>query len=497
MKVNAEELIDYRFNNIIDLQKALETENYDIAYGDTYSIREVRNFIKAKQPVFVEMGDSTLFFVGENKESLVAYKDGESYAISDKELKKAWTGEIVAVLGKAENYGKTTKQNEVDDFAIFDSIRDNWDREKEDIKIKAKNQIAEIKNLPAEILPTHPVIVTFVNPPEKSKKAIRASSCGADITIYDSSDPVTEFLHELGHVYWRTQLSKSEKKNFAKLLKKLDKKNPPGVFLAKWELEEPEEFFSTIYYWYLRGKLTNPGYLRIFRDQYLTGYNTLVACFERVRKDIENQVIIKAQIEKIESFWKENEISLLRWVNKLTNTPTLTLVQGKGLRKAHLPAVEPVSLFVPNSLKYTLIAESGNRQWILVKAGRLKDKFLILKNGKLDVDFMRGKKDKYFWFPIQKIYKSSGKEHCRVDYVKPERFYKALERKNIVIKLIKSKKNKKQFIWKKTGTTKKDKLLKNRRKVESRFIFLPNYSSRQFFKTRREGLKRKNIKIIK
>ncbi len=461
MNVTAKELIDYQTDDLNDIKETLQKANFDIAYGETYSIKEVRSFIKAKQPVFatIENGlkEDTLFFVGEDAKNLIAYKDGQSYAIPDKDLKKAWTGEIVAVLHKAEVIGDDAGM-EKPSFVIFDSDRDRWEKEFGNVIERSKIRIADIKNLPEQVLPAHPVIVTFDKPNAKEKKDnVRAFTNGAEIRILDPSDPVTEFLHEIGHIYWSTRLNKVEKKVFDKLLKKIDKKNPPGIFLAKWDLAYPEELFATVYYWYLKGLLSNEGYLQILSQQYPIGAKEMSKIFDRVNNDLQTDVALKAQLEFAESEWKSNETNVLRWINKLSGVPTLTSVKGKGLLKAHIPARKPKPVFIPESLEYETIVELGEREWVLIKAGLLRDRILVIKNNRLDTRFMELKKAKYEYLPIRKAYKANGKEIFRLSYVSPSNFAKAREGL-VPVKVWIKKKGKPflQTVWKKISEIAKD-----------------------------------------
>ena len=53
----------------------------------------------------------------------------------------------------------------------------------------------------------------------------------SEIIIYDESDPVSEILHEIGHVYWNTKVNQNETDLFKQLQKhiKKDQKRNFGV----------------------------------------------------------------------------------------------------------------------------------------------------------------------------------------------------------------------------------------------------------------------------
>lgn len=454
MSINAKELLNYDVTNMDQLRETLTQDGYNLLYGDTYSIKEVRNLIKAKNPVFFESENGNLLMVGENPDSLVVYNGGQTFAIKDKQLQKAWTGNIVAVLDKRDQMSNFPTDDKKAEFVIFDPDRDRWDSNKETILQRAKIKIADIKNLPEALLPDHPVIVVFDKATEKeAKDKVRAVTIGAQIRILDSADPVTEFLHELGHVYYDTRVNESEKKEFEKVFKGIDKKNPPGIFLANWDFSHPEEVFATVYYWYMRGLLSNGGYLKILEQQFLEGFKIMSSIFDRVKNDINTNIMHKAEVDRINTKWQQNERGVLTWINSLLREPTSTLIKGRGLMKAFLPGVVPEPMLLPDNVGHDVLVNLGDRDWVQVKDGLLKDKILVLKAGYLDTDYMEKRDIRYNHLPIKRLKQSGDKNIIRLSYLKPETFFKAQKTGLVPVKISVSRGGKTfmQTVWKKVS----------------------------------------------
>ena len=46
----AKQLLDYQYNNYDNLVEVLSLEGYDLAYGSTYSIKEIHKAVNDEQP---------------------------------------------------------------------------------------------------------------------------------------------------------------------------------------------------------------------------------------------------------------------------------------------------------------------------------------------------------------------------------------------------------------------------------------------------------------
>lgn len=449
----ARELVQYDGYELNDLRQTLQQEGFDLAFGSTYSIKEIHKAITDNQPAFVRIGNGiknkTVYIVGENENSLVAFRDGELFELADSSLQKAWTGEAIIILDKkrqvTESFvnkqtrlekavvqdidiqGQPTEDDEPPDFVIFPSERDNWDVENEEIKQRGKRQIARVKYLGVCELPIHPVIVTFRKPDgEDVKKGHRAANNGVEIEIYDPSDPLTEFLHELGHVYWNTRLTDEDKKRFNDLQSKLTKDNLPAIFIANWDWKDGEEIFSTIYYWHCKGKLAHDGYTRILDQQYPEGHVALMDIIKREHEKIENGIALKARQTDIENTWKENEKSISIWLNNLQGKPSLTLVKGKGVLKSKIPVPDILPYEVPEKLSTTFLGEYNDRSWCLVNEGILRNKVLVLKGNVLDVNYMKNRKN-YQLVPQRRVQRHGERLFRRLVYVSPTKVLRALQ----------------------------------------------------------------------
>lgn len=436
----AKELVEYLDYKLDDLKDLLAREGFDTAYGTTYSLQEIRKAIRDQQPAFVRLGNSlagqTVYIIGENENSLVAYRDGSMYNISDDSLMKAWTGEAVIVLDKKQPLHKANgslpaempdkvEPKQSCDFVIFDSVRDNWDIDHEAQKATGKRQITRVNQLGLCELPAHPVIVVFRKPSDEfRKKGIRAANGGAEIQIYDPTDPFTEFLHELGHLYWKTQLNDDEKKQFEELHSKLDQKKRPAIFMAQWDSHDGEEIFCTVYYWYCKGRLSHEGYTRILTQQYPEGHAALTAIIKRLHDDLEIQSTMKARLNTNARLWKASEKEIAVWLNHIQGKPSLTLVKGKGFIKSLIKVPDVLPYDFPETIAHKVLGEHNGRKWVMLEQGILRDRVIVLKGDCLDVPYMKSKKT-FHLVPKTRVVKHGDRSYRRLVYLSPATVLKA------------------------------------------------------------------------
>ncbi len=449
---SAKELIQYDGYDLSELRGTFKRSGYDVAFGHTYSIQEIRKAIQDNQVAFVKVGNSlssqTICVVGENEDSLVAFRKGELYEVEDKALLKAWTGEAVIVLGRPEGqseqaspgtirkaYAALPMEKEssgaqveapVDDFVIFAPERDNWKPELEGVKQKGKRGITRVKFLDCCELPTHPVIVVFREATDKIKKeGIRAANNGVEVQLYDPSDPLAQFLHELGHVYWNTRMIDQERKLFQDFQKTLKKETLPAIFQSNWGWHNGEEVFCTLYMWYGQGQLCHGGYNKILEQQCPEGSKMLSGVFSRVRRALDSEVDTKTYKAEVKRLWSESERSVSIWLNNLLDKPSLALVKGKGLLKSRIPAKDILPYDFPvDDVANTFLGEHKGRTWLMVDEGLLKGKVIVLKAGALDIKYMKSKQN-YYLVPTEKRVQSRGRHFTRVGYVSPRTILKA------------------------------------------------------------------------
>lgn len=401
------------YNNLDQLQSDLS--GHEIAYGSTYSIEEIHKAITDGNFAFAQVGDDILNFVGENDKSLIIQKGESLYEITDKTLLKSWSGNAVIVLGETEEPVKSP-----DSMVIFASDRDTWSHIDHDYLNRAKNTIQQVSDMPEEKLPDHPVIVIFKEPGEKEKKeGIRAMTAGAEIYIYDSSDPVTEFCHELGHVYWRSRLNDDEKKRFTDLQKKIEYSNIPAIFTTKGSHINPEEMFCTIYQWCVKGFILNSGYGKILEKQYPEGNALLEDIFRRVLEDKQDLILKNANFEKAQKEWSDNETQICLWLNQAQNKPSNIKI-GNRIIKSKLPLNYTIKSYVFPEVEHEILTTHQERQWVQINEGLLKGKVVVLNKGRLDINYMNnshaGK------IPVKKEFKRSGKIYNRTAWLNPDLF---------------------------------------------------------------------------
>lgn len=420
-------------NSITDIKGILSEQGYDYSYGDTYSIQEIRKaIVRDEQPVFAKLeSGKTVLFVGENKlnQLVVQDKNGEIFNINDNYLKKAWTGEAIIITGERDLMKCEAEKRDAVDMVLYNTSLNSWSPENKIKMDQAIPYISDVKHLDSWYLPEHPVIVHFREATEKERKEkIRSYTKGVEICIIDPSDPYTEFLHELGHVFWSSRLNNEEKEQIVLLHKKLDKDNLPPILMDNWSWDDPQELFATIYMWYLKGIQRNTGYLKILEITYNEADELLEEIFERVRKDIKSKELTIAMNKQIEKTWQDNEKDLRIYLNQAMGK-AVTVKVGDRFIKAKLPNEKEFDrMRLPESVGKIKLGEYKGRNWNYIKNGVMKGMVIVTdNNGSIDFDYMDENK-KYNLVPqIKSLIKANGKRYNTVSYVKPENLLRAME----------------------------------------------------------------------
>lgn len=437
----AEQLLDYQYNDYDNLVEVLSLDGFDLAYGTTYSIQEIHKAVTDNQPSFIRLDNNgqkeMVYVVGANDHSLIAYKNKAYFEMSIANLMKAWTGNAIIITGvskkilKAYEESESPESQQVEslDYVIFPIERDTWDDTYADIQENSRRLIRKINQVNPHALPTHPVIVLYKKPSEEfRKKGIRAANNGVEIQIYDPSDPYTEFLHELGHIYWNTRLTDEEKNTFNSYQKNMGKDRPP-IFLANWDSASGEEVFCTVYYWYMRGLTCHEGYLKILEQLYAEGLNSLQQIIKRLDDAFIEASLQKAKENQVSQTWNQAEKDIAKWINQIQEKPLHLLVKGRdhlNMVKSSLPyeiTLNPLE-FPFSTKEYTIIHKAGNKMWLRVDSGILKNKYIVLKSGKIDISFMANNKN-YYKIPVSKNSKIGGHIYKKKTYMEPEQFIKA------------------------------------------------------------------------
>lgn len=267
------ELIPVPHRVLADVVKA----HYACSYGDGYIITDIRKAVQNRKYVFAKTQNGTnLLVVGENPGSLIVDDGNGITEIPEEKLIQILTGDVIIVEDGHKETGNS--------LVIFTPERDNWRNIAQ--KEKTIDYIEDLRIGEAYLPPT-PVIVSFREPEEEQKqKKIRAEVAGVEIILYDDSDPLTEFFHELGHIYWRDVLTPEEKERFALYHQALRPDNIPPIYTSRWSFSDPEEAFCTIYLWFMKGKLLSRGYLQILKYHDKEGYDLLMCVIDRVEEEL-------------------------------------------------------------------------------------------------------------------------------------------------------------------------------------------------------------------
>jgi len=328
----AKALIKYGDTGFSDLPEILKQDGFHVAHASNYSIKEIRKAITDGYPSFMKLGEKSVMIVGESPGSLIGRgSDGELLDMKDEQLQRFYKGDAVIVIDKDEKQAIP----ETKDMVIFDADRDNW--QDYNRKEMSKEKILRINTLESCELPPYPVICLFREPGEKeAKEGIRAKMDGVNITIFDPSDPVAEFFHELGHIYWMNRLSKEEKSEFKKLKNQVHAQIP--IFNDPHSMANEEEIFCTIYLWYLKGRLINPAYMKVLSTQFKPGLEAINDVFSRIR-------IAEERLKR----WHDSEEGIHRWQNKLMGKAQLIVMPntGKMMKAENLPVKQPGPVELP------------------------------------------------------------------------------------------------------------------------------------------------------
>lgn len=387
-----------------DVLYRLVEEGYEIGRGQ-YSVADLAESLDIGVPVFVRIGDAAVLLVGiddpKNPQTFYGKRvllDGTEEVVSTErsKLERVWDGVAVHVLSDPTDTGggsgETTATapgsgEEADcpgDRVIFREIEDTWPGEWCDRKDAAKKIAQGINEIDICYLPLHPVIVDFREPTKAElKKGIRSSVRGPFITIHDPHDIPTQFFHELGHVYWDTRVTDAEKEMFYNLYMSLDRDNPPPVFLREWSMSSVEEFFATVYLWYVKGLVMDSGYKSILWHRFRAGYQALDSVFKRIERD-----------QALKRKWDEKKKEVREWVDFVSGRGS-TYRLGKAVLKAKVvngdAPPRPPALPVPEEdLEDAVpVYEYGNRTWYHFPRGMLKGRTLVCRDGNvLDTQYM-------------------------------------------------------------------------------------------------------------
>lgn len=356
---------------------------YSIRKGE-YTVEELRTALMDGFPVLAfTKARRPLYLVGEDRNYFVVQKpSGEYKEIPNAVMAKAYTGEAIIIDGVADGIPEQAGEFEAEKPEIFlwASEQDSWPEEFGPKKVETKAYLSRLRDsvpCPCEI-PPHPMIVVFKKKSaEDEQEKNRGYLEGVTAQICDTEDPLTVILHELGHVYYKTRLTEEEKKACDDLQEKIKGMNDkPAVFVGKWAIKDGKEVFCTLYLWWMKGRLFGPGYTKIMSEQCPDGTELLEKIFGRVRDKM-----------LAEAAWEKAEKRIDLWLQNVQNNG-MALSIGGHMFKARLPINSPDALEIGVSHE-TLAAHKGSgRKWARITDGLMKGRIVILKNDRLDIDYM-------------------------------------------------------------------------------------------------------------
>ncbi len=370
--MNLKPLLKCLGNSMHDIQDALGSNN--IAYG-YYTVRELRKAIQDRHPAIVPFKSNTVLVVGENPGSFIlADARGRVREVPDSDLARSWNGRAVLVQGEVPDTAKES------DLVILTPERDTWPREWSDARDKAVRIISTL-TIGASWLPDHPVILTFRKPSDHEiKNQIRSMTVGPEIVIYDPSDPISEFLHELGHIYWSNRLTDQEREDIRDHHETMSEETISPLFTSRAHWETDQEYFATIYMWYTKGKLLHGGYMKLLKQMDPAGYRMITSIIDRVDRDAARK-----------RAWGEAEPFLRAFVDAQEDQKRY-MVAGKGqiLKARRSVALPETPIPFPEDLVvHEVVKRAGTVRFIRVGEGRLEGVVLPIEEGCINMPLVK------------------------------------------------------------------------------------------------------------
>jgi|GEM_PF-3923110 hypothetical protein len=256
--------------DISEIKKFLENK-YEISYGD-YSPKELRKAISGHSPFFIQdhfiIGYEDKHFISDKKERIEIGRMVKAVIIEDE----------TEGFSEDEDISRPDPACDKRDFFIIQG-RNEWEG---DYDLKAQSIFGNLR-VGDLFLPPHSVIINFLaQTDELKKKKIVSMLSGDNINIYSQENFIDNIMHEIGHVFWRDCLKPDEQARFKEYFKFL---RVSGIFEYEWERSAPEEFFCTVYKWYLKSLLLNKSFRNILEYEEPEGLRMLEEIFDRLRRD--------------------------------------------------------------------------------------------------------------------------------------------------------------------------------------------------------------------
>lgn len=368
------------------LNETLDQENIGSVYARNTKINRIRNSVMDSMPVFLNIGSNVMAVVGESEDSLVLLDQSGLYAtVPDSVMEKKWNGEAVFVTGAEPPKAVIPKIQTI----VYDPIKSDWDAVQNEKLFSVLKILSGLDTIDKCYIPQSSVILNAKKPDKEERKDHQvAYSIGVNITVLLSDNLLEAILHELGHVYWNTLLTDSEKYEWNDMVRHISLKEGrtvPKIIKNPYEVSSGEELYCTVYAWYLSGLIFNEGYLKILTDAFKEGRVLMDSTFERVRKSLIN-----------DKAYEQSEPLIKQYLKTIRKESIIVNTQNNKLFKAQLSLNKieeienSISIF-GSSTPVGLLKSSLRHSHFQVLDGKLKDYVFITNNitGNIDWDFMK------------------------------------------------------------------------------------------------------------
>ena len=259
--------------NLENVEKNL-SKNYEVSLGK-YDSFEIKRAIDDLCPVIL----IDCIIIGYDLDTKTFVDQNENHFKIERPV------DAIIVTDCLEPKEEEIEKDELEQFAIMGTTV--WGPCENDLFIKHIQPLT----IGLTFIPSHSAVFNFLNPTEQTKKeGIVSKLSGININIYDKDRYFENILHEIGHLFYRTRLTPDEKDNFKKHFKTM---KPSALVEFDWEIKDSEEYFCTIYKWYLRSIFEHKSFLNIIEHEDPISLKFL----QDVISNITNQESIKDSFE--------------------------------------------------------------------------------------------------------------------------------------------------------------------------------------------------------
>jgi len=288
-------LSDKKINskNLLEVRKKLK--NYETSYGK-YEASELRKAILQDKSPFYIPGH---FIVGSEPGTNIFHNDKKEPITIERP--------VDAIIVDAAKEEQEAELPVSDALIILD--KNEWDNIPPGLDILQNLRIGQV------FLPPHSVIFNLLNrTKEQEKEKIVSMLEGVNINMLSPDNFLDNAFHEIGHLFYRTCVRADEKKLFEARFRNL---GTSAIFNYEWERSDSEEFFCTVYKWYLKSFLLNSSFKNILQHEEPKGLAIFQSILDRITDD-----------KIINSAWEINQKAVQGYFN-----PKRDSSSGKFIRR--------------------------------------------------------------------------------------------------------------------------------------------------------------------